>query len=317
MLQKNDIFLTQRSDLATECMELSFGKTKPDYDGIKTRHEKKGTVSLDILDIMTDRGAAKLGKPKGKYITLDIGKIWLYGRQELEEVCDICAEMLSELIPKTGSCLLAGLGNAQITADSQGPLCADFFIVNRHIKQHNPQLFSKLNLFETMCITPDVLGNTGVEAALTVKGIVDNLKPSFVIAVDSLASRKTSRLATTLQMSNAGITPGSGVGNHRMALNSETLGIPVISMGIPTVVDAVTVGADILEEFFSKTESASIPENLRASILKSVLESGSYGYFVTPKNSDVISRCAAKLIAMTINKALNPHLSYSEMEELV
>lgn len=317
MLQKNDIFLNQRSDLATECMELSFGKTKPDFDGIKTHHEKKGTVSIDTLDIMTDSGADKIGKPKGRYITLDIGKIWLYERQELESVCDVCSEILSELIPKTGSCLLAGLGNAQITADSQGPLCADFFIVNRHIKQHNPQLFSKLNLFETMCITPDVLGNTGVEAALTVKGIVDNLKPSFVIAVDSLASRKTSRLATTLQISNVGITPGSGVGNHRMALNSETLGVPVISMGIPTVVDAVTVGADILEEIFSKTESASIPQDLRASILKSVLESGSYGYFVTPKNSDVISKSAARLIAMTINKALNPHLSYSEMEELI
>lgn len=309
--------LTPRTDLATECIELFYKDTTPDLDGIKTSHEEINGISCDTLEITEDRGADKLGKPKGKYITLDVGKIWLYSRIELETVIDVCADKLSELLPPKGSCLLVCLGNRHITADSQGPLCAEHFIVSRHIKDNNKKLFSELSLSDTMCITPDVLGNTGIEAAVTVKGVVENSKPDFVIAVDSLASRKTSRLATTLQMSNAGIAPGSGVGNHRMALCKESLGVPVISIGIPTVVDAVTVGADILEEYFSKCESDSISPNLRASILKSVLESGSYGYFVTPKNADVISKSAARLIGMTINKALNPDLSYSDMEELV
>ena len=242
--------LNQRTDLATECVELFYKDSPPDADGIKTTHEEINGIVCDTMEIMEDRGAIKLGKPKGKYITLDVGKIWLYSRDEQETIIEVCADKLSGRLPKKGSCLLACLGNRQITADSQGPLCSEYFIVSRHIKDNNPILFSGLSLCETMCITPDVLGNTGIEAALTVKGIVEKAQPDFVIAVDSLASRKTSRLATTLQMSNAGIAPGSGVGNHRMALCKESLGVPVISIGVPTVVDAVTVGADILEEYF-------------------------------------------------------------------
>jgi len=306
-----------RTDLATECLELHFGSTSPDHDGLKTQHKKIGGITVTILEITNDEGAIKLGKPKGKYITADIGKIWLYTRNELLDVTRVCAGIISELIPKNGSCLLVCLGNRQMTADAQGPLCAEHFIVSRHIKDNNPGLFSGLALCETMCITPDVLGNTGIEAATTVKGVVDKVKPSFVIAVDSLASRKTSRLASTIQISNAGIAPGSGVGNHRTALNEETLGVPVISVGIPTVVDAVTVGADILEECFSRPEAETIPQKLRSEIIDNVLRSGSYGYFVTPKNADIISRCAAKLIGMAINKALNPDLDFSDMEELV
>lgn len=307
---------SQRSDLAAECMEMVYKDRKADADGIVSSYTKTCGIRSDIIEITDDAGAVKLGKPKGKYITVDIGKIWLYTREELIRTADVCAAHLSGLIPQSGSCLLAALGNRYITADSQGPLCAKKFIVSRHIKDSNPDIFGQLRLRETMCITPDVLGNTGIEAALTVKGAVEKTHPSFVIAVDSLASRKTSRLATTLQMSSAGIAPGSGIGNHRMALCRDTLGVPVISLGIPTVVDAATVGADILEEYFSKEENGNLPKDMCNSILQSVLSSGSYGYFVTPKNSDAISESAAKLIAMTVNKALNPELDYADMDEL-
>lgn len=309
--------LSPRTDLATECLELNFGKSKPDIDGLTVREGKIADTGFHILEILNDEGAIKLGKPKGKYITLDIGKLTLFTRDKLEQTADTCARFLTELFPKnTDSCLLACLGNRKITADAQGPMCAEHFIVSRHIKESNPLLFSGLDLCETMCIVPNVLGNTGIEAATVIKGAVDKTKPSFVIAVDSLCARKASRVATTLQMSNAGIAPGSGVGNHRTALNSDTLGVPVISIGIPTVVDAVTVGIDILEECFSRTENSYITADIRKSILSSILESSSYGYFVTPKNADAISYSAAKLIAMTVNKALNPTLSYGEMEEL-
>ncbi len=318
MIQNNSsASVFPRSDLANECVEIHFGKQAPDFDGIKTYTETCDKIICDVLEITSDEGAIKLGKPCGKYMTLNVGKISMYTREDFCKSVEICAEMLSRLLPKHGSCLLACLGNRQITADAQGPLCADYFIVSRHIKDSNPGLFSGLSLAETMCVVPDVLGNTGIEAALIVKGVVDKLKPTFVIAVDSLAARKTARVGCTLQMSNAGIAPGSGVGNHRTALSAETLGVPVISIGVPTVVDAVTVGADILEESFSTSASSGISPDIRASVLKSVLESGSYGYFVTPKNADDISRSAARLIGFTINKALNPDLDISEMEELI
>lgn len=306
-----------RTDLANECLELHFGNTKPDIDGIISRSETRHGKRCDILEITNSTGAVKLAKPIGKYITLDVGKITLCTRESFEELVNLCAETLSDLLPEKGSCLIACLGNRKITADAQGPLCADYLIVSRHIKENTPKLFSSLELAETMCIVPDVLGNTGIEAAHTVKGIVESIKPDFVIAVDSLAARKSARVGTTVQMSNAGIAPGSGIGNHRAALNRKTLGVPVISIGVPTVVDAVTVCTDVLEQAFSEDIVQNISEDTKNSILKSVLQNGSYGYFVTPKNADDIAKAAARLIGFSVNKALNPGLTISEMEELI
>ncbi len=306
---------TPRTDLAAECREAVFEDAEADFDGIESKSEEKSGLKIDTTIIKTESGAKKLGKPVGTYITIDVGQIWRYSNEEFESVCDVCAEYLAKLIPKVGSCLLAALGNRAITADSQGPLCAESFIVTRHLKQHSPKLFSELALRETACIVPNVLGNTGVEAANIIKGITEKIKPDFIIAVDSLASRKTARLATTLQLSDAGISPGSGVGNHRKALNRDTLGVPVIAVGIPTVVDAATVGADVLLEYF-KEQNESLSKETRDHILNSVLSSGSFNYFVTPKNADVISSSAARLIALSINKALNPDLSYGDMAEL-
>lgn len=312
-----------RSDLAVECVELSFGKHVTDKDGITTKREKIDGFTCDTVEVKTEKGAQKLGKPIGVYITVDIGKIWLYGKDDFKKVCLICAKMLSEILPKNykdgGSCLLAALGNKKITADSQGPLCAESFIVSRHIKRQNPALFSSLELYETMCVTPGVLASSGVESATVVKAVAEKTKPSFIIAADSLAARKTERIAATLQISNSGITPGSGVGNHREAINSSTMGVPVISIGIPTVVDALTVCSDVLEEYIKRNETQVLPqerETLKA-VLSSVSENGSNGFFLTPKNADVISQNSARLIAMTINKALNPTLSFEDMEELI
>ncbi len=312
-----------KSDLAVECVELSFGKHLTDKDGITTKRETIGGLLCDTVQVKTEKGAQKLGKPRGVYITVDIGKIWLYGKDDFKKVCLVCAQKLSEILPQNykngGSCLLAALGNKKITADSQGPLCAESFIVSRHIKQQNPSLFSSLELYETMCVAPGVLANSGVESATVIKGVAEKTKPSFIIAVDSLAARKTERIAATLQISNVGITPGSGVGNHREAVDSSTMGIPVISIGIPTVVDALTVCSDVLEEYIKKNESQALPqerETLKA-VLSSVSENGGNGFFLTPKNADVISQNSAKLIAMTINKALNPSLTFEDMEELI
>lgn len=313
--QDKNCSFSPRTDLAAECCELLSESGQGDIDGIESTEEIFSGIKVERIKIKTEDGAVKLGKPRGTYITVDAGKLWQYSGEEFEALCDICAAELSSLIPKSGSCLLVCLGNRNITADSQGPLCAESFVVSRHIKQHSPELFSQLSLRESACIVPDVLGNTGVEAADTVRGIAEKIMPDFIVAADSLASRRTERLGTTLQMSDTGISPGSGVGNHRTALNKGTLGVPVIAIGVPTVVDAATVGADVLEEYF-RSAGETLDDKTREQILTEVLKRGSFNYFVTPKNSDIISKCAANLIAMSLNKALNPHISYTEFREL-
>lgn len=307
---------TQRSDLALECVELTYGGREPDDDGIEIQSVTSQGLRCDRMTVRTKLGADKIGKPVGRYVTVEVGKISTLTRDAFANACDVLSAELSRLLPKGNSCLVAALGNRIITADSQGPLCSDSFLVTRHIKEHSPKVFSDLMLFETSCIAPGVLASTGIEAAGIVKGVVDKVKPDFVIAVDSLASRRLSRVGTTVQITDTGISPGSGVGNCRKALNLEALGVPVIAIGIPTVVDAVTVGADILEECLMK-EDSKLPHTLREEILRSVLACDSYGHFVTPKDCDKISKQAGRLIAMGINKALNPSLSMSEIEELV
>ena len=307
---------TRRSDLAIECVELNYGNTPPDNDGIETESSTSFGYCCNRMTVRTKLGADKIQKPVGRYVTVDVGKISSLTQEQFYNACNALSVELQRLLPKGNCCLVAALGNRSITADSQGPLCSDNFLVTRHVKEHSPKIFSDLMLFETSCIVPGVLASTGIEAAEIVKGVVDKAKPDFVIAVDSLASRKLSRVGATIQITDTGISPGSGVGNRRTALSYETLGVPVIAIGIPTVVDAVTVGADILEECLAK-EDNELPQHLREEILRSVLDCGSYGHFVTPKDCDKISKQAGRLIAMGINMALNPSLAPSEIEELI
>ncbi len=307
---------SQRSDLALECVKLTYGDRKPDNDGIEIESVTSQDLRCDRMTVRTRLGADKIRKPVGRYVTIEVGKISTLTVEDFNKACEVLATELSRLLPRGNCCLVAALGNRSITADSQGPLCSDSFLVTRHIKEHSPKVFSDLKLFETSCITPGVLASTGIEAAGIVKGVVDKVKPDFVIAVDSLASRRLSRVGTTVQITDTGISPGSGIGNRRAALNREALGVPVIAIGIPTVVDAVTVGADILEEYLTRKDNE-LPQPLREEILRSVLDCDSYGHFVTPKDCDKISQRAGRLIAMGINMALNPNLSLSEIEELV
>lgn len=287
----------------------------PDPDGIESAVETLFGFRAECIRVTTPAGAEKLGKPVGTYFTVDTGKVWRYDSERFFAACDAVCACLLRLVPKTGSCLLVGLGNRSITADATGPLTAEHFIVTRHIKQNDRSLFETLGLRETMCIVPNVLGNTGLEASDTVRGITERARPACVIAVDSLASRRTSRLATTVQLCDTGISPGAGVGNRRQELSQRVLGVPVIAVGVPTVVDAATIGADILEEYLSRTGAASGADE--DSVLRRVLPEESAHYFVTPRDADVILRETARLIAYAVNKALSPSLAYADMPELL
>lgn len=295
-----------RTDLAAESAEAVFSGGEPDVDGIFVETVTLSGLRCDRMTVSTDEGSLKLGKPCGRYVTVTVPRLSSISQEERDSAARVISAELSSLLPGGKRCLIAALGNRSISADSQGPLCADGLIVTRHIKDSDPDIFHGLGMLETSCIVPGVLGMTGIEAAEVVRGIAQRVEPDFIIAVDSLAARRTSRVGCTVQITDTGISPGSGIGNRRAALSKRTLGVPVIAIGIPTVVDAATVGYDLLEERFASSDAAALDEKTRSEILSSVLSSESASFFLTPKDCDSLSSSAAELLALSINLTLNP-----------
>ena len=282
----------KRTDLALEARELwqeSAGKTTR-LPGVKARETKLQGYPLTRVDILDEAGEQALGKPVGSYRTLDLTAFWQRGDGFFDRAVQAAGQQLRELLPEHGTVLVAGLGNRAMTPDAVGPLAADSVLVTRHLLSAQPKQFSGFRA--VAALRPGVLGTTGIEAAEAVLSLTERLQPAAVIAVDALASRRTERVCAALQLSDSGIVPGSGVGNHRAALNRDTLGVPVIAVGVPTVVDAATLAADLLE-------AAGIgdidPERLR---------SGQQGLMVTPRDIDLQVRELGKVIGYAINWAL-------------
>ena len=242
------------------------------------------------MDILDRRGEEALGKPAGSYRTLDLTAFWQRGEDFFERAVRAMGQQLRELIPESGPVLVAGLGNAAMTPDAIGPLAAEHVLVTRHLIAAQPVHFSGFR--PVAVLRTGVLGTTGVESAEAVRGLAEQVEPSLIIAVDALASRRMGRVCTAVQLSDSGIIPGSGVGNHRAALNRETLGVPVIAVGVPTVVDAATLAADLLEESGMGDVD---PERLHQ---------GSGIFMVTPRDIDQQVRDLGKVIGYGINWAL-------------
>ena len=315
-MREFDLDFPQRTDLAdesTEYIRLCSGKSDT---GLCTREETLNGFSVHTLEVLDERGEAASGKPTGTYITVDVGKIWNSDKQRFRSACSALAQCVRSFIPpKTQSCLLAALGNRAIIADAIGPITAENFIVTRHIRQSDPDLFDSLLMRETVCICPGVLGSTGIEAAEIIRGAVSCARPDLVIAVDSLASRRLSRLATTVQICNTGIAPGSGIYNARKELTARTLGVPVIAVGVPTVVEVTTLAAELLRSAAEKTGNLGKKEI--HDILDSLSEQDGEGFFVTPKETDHIIKDTAKLIGYGLNLALHDSLSFDEIDEFL
>ena len=286
-----------RTDLALECRE-SLPENR--IDGVES--EAFGTAGAQItkIKITNENGSKTMGKPVGTYITAEIPPLGKYGSYDENLLCAL-GEQLSSLLPKDGAVLSVGLGNEDITPDALGPLSCSMILATRHIKGELAKSIGLGDLRASAVLSPGVLGQTGVETAEIIKGLVSFLSRCAVIVIDALAARRLSRLGCTLQMSDAGIVPGSGVGNARSAINKSTLGVPVISIGIPTVVDAATLANDIAgDDAFRGGDS----ENGRDMI-------------ITPREIDLVISRAAKLVALTVNKALQPHITADEMLMLV
>jgi spore protease len=217
--------------------------------------------------------------------------------------------MLSNV--KEGLILVAGLGNALMTPDALGPRTVENILVTRHIAGELSKIEGLEGMRPVAAIAPGVLGQTGVETGEIIYALVQKIKPAAVIVVDALSSRRASRLGNTIQLSDTGIIPGSGVGNSRFAINSDTLGVPVFSIGVPTVVDAATLVIDVLE-------GAGIPVNQTdEQKIKSSIEPGGLTMFVTPRLVDLVIEHAAKLTGMAINRALHPTISTTDLAMLV
>ena len=296
----------KRTDLALEVHELH-GKDS----GITVWEEKIEDVAVTYADVSEGDGVRLSGKPSGRYITFSVGRFYKKGRAAIASAAEIIANEMKRLFPENcKSFLVVGLGNEAITPDSVGPSAVKRLIVTRHIEYMDKRLFKDAGFGSLCAVSPNVLGQTGIESMDIISGVVQKVNPDCVILIDSLASRRLSRLATTVQLSNTGISPGSGVVNHRAEISKETLGVPVVSIGIPTVVDAATLAYDLLEEALGEDAQA------LSQAIERVFSTDKRGMFVTPKDNDVIAESAARLIATAINMAVHG-MTDSEINELL
>lgn len=294
----------KRTDLALEARELwqeSAEKTTR-LTGVKASKQKEEGYPVTRVDILDHRGEEALGKPQGSYLTIDLSSFWQRKADFFERAVRAVGGQLKAMLPAEGPALVVGLGNRAMTPDAVGPLSLDSVLVTRHLVSAMPRHFAGFR--PVAAFRTGVLGLTGVESAETVRGLAAEVKPALIIAVDALAARRVNRMCTTVQLTDTGIVPGSGVGNHRAALNRETLGVPVLSIGVPTVVDAATLAADLLEE-------AGIPE-----LDETRLRHGKAPLMVTTRDIDQQVRELSKVVGYGINWALQD-LEIEEMNALL
>ena len=294
----------KRTDLALEARELwqESAERTTRLQGVKATKAKQEGYPVTRVDILDERGEQALGKPRGSYRTVDLTTFWQRKEDFFERAVRVVGSQLKALVPAEGPVLVVGLGNRAMTPDAVGPLAADHVLVTRHLISAMPRQFSGFR--PVSVLRSGVLGTTGVESAEAVRGLASEVKPACVIAVDALASRRVGRVCAAVQLSDTGIIPGSGVGNHRHPLNAETLGVPVIAIGVPTVVDSATLAADLLEETGVTDYDE---EKLRTS---------RQNLMVTPRDIDQQVRDLGKVIGYGINWALQD-LDIDEMNALL
>ena len=283
-----------RTDL---CEELCTGA--PGLPGILKSTSEKNGITVVRVEVTSGEGAALLGRPVGTYLTLHAGKVWLMDKEEQHAAAETAADCLVSLIrkvcPAKGPVLAVGLGNPCLAADAVGPFTVRQITVTRHLKDAMPSLFDALGGLPVAALSPGVIGQTGIETAELVLGAVGNVRPALVIAVDALAARGPGRLASTVQLSDTGISPGSGVGNHRTALDRKTLGVPVIAVGVPTVIDVNTLVLDALEK---AGMADTLPENFFPD---------RENFFVSLKECDAAVSAVSSLLAEAIDLALKQY----------
>lgn len=314
------------TDLAIESKELYDEGNDKEIEGVSVEVEEKESYSVTRVEVLNKSGMEMMKKPLGRYITIDVPRLDKTDEDLKDEVSKALAKEIVALnLNKPDSkTLIIGLGNWNITPDALGPKVVERVMVTRqYFINYNKE--SDETMANVAAMSPGVMGITGIESIDIVKGIVDKIKPDLLIAVDALASRKMSRINTTIQLSDTGISPGSGVGNKRAALNKESLGIPVISLGIPTVVNAATIVSDTLDliidslkensekgkEFYNLLDNLSGED--KYSLVEEVLNPFMANTIVTPKEIDLIIDDLSVIIANGLNIALHPGIDLKDV----
>ncbi len=288
-----------RTDLAIEAKEV-YGA---DEEGIESKTETKCGLEINTIIIKNESAAKKLDKSVGTYITVEIPSLTSSYRQADEKIEEL-GDIINSLLPKEGLILVAGIGNIDITPDALGPKAMPNVLATRHITGELAKQTGLDDLRPAAVLAPGVLGQTGIETGELIFSVTEKIKPSAVIVVDALASRRLERLGCTIQICDTGISPGAGVGNNRLRINKDTLGIPVIGIGVPTVVDAVTLATDLL----GYPITPNVKKNMSPQFQSMV---------VTPREIDMLTDRAAKLIGMAINCALQSNYSVTDLMALV
>ena len=305
-----------RTDLAVETREMYKQAQKLDDEipGVETTiDDSNRDIVVTSVKIISDEAAEAMGKAKGEYITIDAPKLKLNDENFNEKVGDKLIEVIKQItnMKSTDTVLIVGLGNEKITADALGPKVISKVDITRHLLEYVPQYMDP-NTRSVCGIAPGVLGTTGIETGEIIKGIVEKIKPNLIIAIDALASRRIERIATTIQIANTGIVPGSGLGNNRNAITEETMGVPVIAIGVPTVVEAAVIANDALELYVEKLQSeARSNKELNELIskdnyeeIKSALMPNDINLVVTPKDIDELIENIKEIIVRGINFAM-------------
>lgn len=317
-----------RTDLAIEMHEY-LTETAQEISGADVSESEKNDIKITTIKIETDEASSSLGKPKGNYITIEMPDILTSEKEEYEKMCQALAEELRGLLSlkKDDTVLVVGLGNWNITPDSLGPDVVSKLMVTRHLFTYIPDQISD-NLRSVSAISPGVLGITGMETGEIIKGVCEKINPACVIAIDALASRSLERISKTVQLCDTGISPGAGVGNKRKELSVNTLGVPVIAIGVPTVIDAQTIAKDTFSESIRNVLKKTDNNTDKYKALYSFIENGEEnlsnyipenmsGFIVTPKDVDSMIDKTAKILANGINLALHEDITLDDVEAFI
>ena len=306
-----------RTDLASERREIyQKANQLEEIDGIEANQEEiDENIKVERVKITNENGEKAIGKPVGNYITIDVKQLKIAQEEEIEKAAETLSNQLVKVldthIDKQGEILVVGLGNMYVTPDSLGPKVINEIEVTRHIINYLPQYVEEGTRMVS-AISPGVLGTTGIETVEILKGIVDNINPKLVIVIDALASRSIERISSTIQLSDTGIVPGAGVGNTRSEISEKTLGIPVVAIGIPTVVETAVLVNDCLDLFIAKLQDEAksndylnqLKEEDNYQEIREVLLPKDYNLIVTPKEIDDLIENMSQIVARGINNAV-------------
>lgn len=319
-----------RTDLAVEAKEFYEEKNKGKLSGVEVKETNDGDIKITSVKILNDVGERIMSKPVGTYVTIDVPKLTYYDGEAMDRLSAVLGKTLMKMIKFDDSmtALVVGLGNWNITPDSLGPKVISKLMITRHLKQLVPDKIDE-RIRPVCAIAPGVLGITGIETSEIIKGVVNKVKPNLIICIDALASRKLDRVNSTIQIGDTGISPGSGIGNRRMEISQKTLNVPVIALGVPTVVDAATMASDTIDmvlssmikqsktggQFYNMLKS--VDRNEKFEMIREILEPYGANLMVTPKEVDMVMDSISKIVACGINIALQPKLDLEDINKFL